>query len=170
MEFYTDLYKRAFSKVKASPEKMQEVIAMTENKRKPRRTARRMLAVAAIAALAVLTAVGASAAQGGYIFTHVTAFMGSPQQMPETQGAKCLIRMENGLGEEVEFLANRVEYNPEANTLKVWENTVDGDEIWVTLPLDESFRQYDSFEEMLRREGAVTGSDPDGSRYEITPE
>ena len=119
-----------------------------------------MLAVAAIAALAVLTAVGASAAPGGNIFTHVTAFMGSPQQMPETQGAKCLIRMENGLGEEVEFLANRVEYNPEANTLKVWEN----------LPLDESFRQYDSFEEMLRREGAVTGSDPDGSRYEITPE
>ena len=42
MEFYTDLYKRAFSKVKASPEKMQEVIAMTENKRKPRRTARQI--------------------------------------------------------------------------------------------------------------------------------
>ena len=168
MEFYTDLYKRAFSKVKASPEKIQEVIAMTEDKRKPRRIVRRLLIAAMISALALLAAVGANAASGGEIFTHVTAFMGSPQKMPDTQGAKCLVRMKNGLGGETEFLANRVEYIPESNTLKVWMNTPDGEEIGLSLQLDESCRQYGSYEEMLRQEGPATGSGPDGSRYEIT--
>lgn len=60
-------YKKMFSRVKASPEKIQEVIAMTE-KRKPGRIVRNLLVAAAIMALAVLTAMGANAASGGELF------------------------------------------------------------------------------------------------------
>lgn len=60
-------YKKMFSRVKASPEKIQEVIDMTEN-RKPRKIVRNLLVTAAIMALAVLTAMGANAASGGELF------------------------------------------------------------------------------------------------------
>ena len=65
-------YKKMFSRVKASPEKIQEVIAMTES-RKPRRIVRNLLVTAAIMALAVLTAMGANAASGGELFTYVVS-------------------------------------------------------------------------------------------------
>ena len=65
-------YKKMFSRVKASPEKIQEVIAMTES-RKPRKIVRNLLVTAAIMALAVLTAMGANAASGGELFTYVVS-------------------------------------------------------------------------------------------------
>lgn len=66
-------YKKMFSRVKASPEKIQEVIDMTETK-KPRRIVRNLLVTAAIMALAVLTAMGANAASGGELFKTVVAY------------------------------------------------------------------------------------------------
>lgn len=60
-------YKRAFSRLKASPEKIQEVINMTENRR-PRKVVRRLLVAAVVMALAMLIAVGANAASGGQLF------------------------------------------------------------------------------------------------------
>ena len=57
MEFDRELYQRTFSRLKASPEKIQEVIHMTEN-RKIKKTARRALAAVAVTALAALTAMG----------------------------------------------------------------------------------------------------------------
>ncbi len=167
MEFYPDVYKRACSKLNAPPDAVKEAIRMTEQKRRPRKAVRNLLVTAAILALAVLAAVGASAAPGGSVFTHVTAFMRSPQQLPETQGKKCLVRMQNEMGDETEFLAERVEYLPESNMLKVWLNTPDGDIMWLGLSLDESCRQYGSYEEMRRQEGAATGVGPDGTQYEV---
>lgn len=67
-------YKKMFSRVKASPEKIQEVIAMTE-KRKPGRVVRNLLVAAAIMALAVLTAMGANAASGGELFSSVVSYV-----------------------------------------------------------------------------------------------
>lgn len=67
-------YKKMFSRVKASPEKIQEVIDMTEN-RKPRRIVRNLLVTAAIMALAVLTAMGANAASGGELFAKIVSYM-----------------------------------------------------------------------------------------------
>lgn len=73
MEFDKELYQRAFSSMKASPEKIQEVICMTEN-RKTKRTARRIFAAIAVTALAALTAMGANAATGGQLFARVVSF------------------------------------------------------------------------------------------------
>lgn len=67
-------YKKMFSRVKASPEKIQEVIDMTET-RKPRRTVRNLLVTAAIMALAVLTAMGANAASGGELFAKIVSYV-----------------------------------------------------------------------------------------------
>lgn len=67
-------YKKMFSRVKASPEKIQEVIAMTENKR-PKRIVQRLLVTAAIMALAALTAMGANAASGGELFARIVSFV-----------------------------------------------------------------------------------------------
>lgn len=67
-------YKKMFSRVKASPEKIQEVIDMTEN-RKPRKIVRNLLVTAAIMALAVLTAMGANAASGGELFAKIVSYM-----------------------------------------------------------------------------------------------
>lgn len=66
-------YKKMFSRVKASPEKIQEVIAMTEQK-KPRKIVRNLLVTAAIMALAVLTAMGANAASGGELFAKIVSY------------------------------------------------------------------------------------------------
>lgn len=67
-------YKKMFSRVKASPEKIQEVIDMTET-RKPRRIVRNLLVTAAIMALAVLTAMGANAASGGELFAKIVSYV-----------------------------------------------------------------------------------------------
>lgn len=67
-------YKKMFSRVKASPEKIQEVIDMTET-RKPRRIVRNLLVTAAIMALAVLTAMGANAASGGELFAQIISYV-----------------------------------------------------------------------------------------------
>lgn len=67
-------YKRIFSRVKASPEKIQEVIDMTET-RKPRRIVRNLLVTAAIMAMAVLTAMGANAASGGELFAKIVSYV-----------------------------------------------------------------------------------------------
>lgn len=67
-------YKKTFSRLKASPEKIQEVIAMTEN-RKPRHIIRNLLVTAAIMALAVLTAMGANAASGGELFARIVSYV-----------------------------------------------------------------------------------------------
>ncbi len=66
-------YKKMFSRVKASPEKIQEVIAMTEQK-KPRKIVRNLLVTAAIMALAVLTVMGANAASGGELFAKIVSY------------------------------------------------------------------------------------------------
>ena len=66
-------YKKIFSRVKASPEKIQEVIAMTEQK-EPRKIVRNLLVTAAIMALAVLTAMGANAASGGELFARIVSY------------------------------------------------------------------------------------------------
>lgn len=171
MEFYPDLYKRACSKLTAPPDAVKEVIRMTEMQKKPRKWTRRMLVAIAVTVLAMLTVVGASAAfGGGDIFTRVTAFMQSPQQMPDTHGGKCLIRMANDMGEETSFVADRVEYIPETNCLKVWFDSVDGDVIWLKLQLDENFRQYGSYQEMLEGEETITGVTDDGETYTINAE
>lgn len=73
MEFKSELYKQAFSRVKPSPEKLQEVIDMTENK-KPRRIVRRFLVTAVIMALAALMAIGANAASGGELLAHIISY------------------------------------------------------------------------------------------------
>ena len=66
-------YKKIFSRVKASPEKIQEVIAMTEQK-EPSKIVRNLLVTAAIMALAVLTAMGANAASGGELFARIVSY------------------------------------------------------------------------------------------------
>lgn len=68
-------YKRAFSRLKASPEKIQEVIDMTENIRKPKRIIRHLLVAAAVVAFAALTAMGANAASGGKLFAQIVSYV-----------------------------------------------------------------------------------------------
>lgn len=68
MEFKPEIYKRACSRLVAPPDKLQEVIEMTEKQRKPKRIVRTLLVAAAMMALAVLGAMGANAASGGELF------------------------------------------------------------------------------------------------------
>ncbi len=157
MEFYPDLYKRAFSRLTASPEKMQEVFRMTENKRKPK-LAKRALVAAAIAVMVVATAIGANAASGGKIFSRVTGLIEYAQTDSVTGSQKCLIRMENDYGEEIEFLAEKVEYYPERGVLRAYFSPVNGGPEWLELDVDREFRQYDSFQEMQAKAGTITGT------------
>ena len=73
MEFRPELYRQAFSRVKPSPEKRQEVIEMTEKKR-PSRIVRRFLVTAVIMAIAALMAMGANAASGGKLFARLVSY------------------------------------------------------------------------------------------------
>ncbi len=75
MEFDKDLYKRACSRLTAPPEKMQEVIAMTEKQNKARKWTRRMLVAIGVTALAVLAAMGANAASGGELFARIVSYV-----------------------------------------------------------------------------------------------
>lgn len=171
MDFYPDLLKRSFSRLKASPEKIQEVIdmaSMTENKRKPK-IVRRMLVAAVLVALAVLTAAGVSAMGGGKVFSRVTAFMGGPGPIPEVVDHKCLVRIENDYGEETSFLANRLEYDRVKGKLKVWMNTAEGEEMWFILEAPDA-KSYGSYAEMMAKEGNITGTTTDGGKFEITAE
>ena len=87
-------YKQAFSKLKASPEKIQEVINMTEAK-KPRKIVRRLLVTAIIMALAVLTAMGANAASGGELFAQIISYVEYTTQ-DGTQVAEMEIKLDDG--------------------------------------------------------------------------
>lgn len=75
MEFKPNLYKRACSRLTAPPKKIQEVIAMTEKQRKPKKIVRGLLVAAAIMALAVLGAMGANAATGGELFARIVSYV-----------------------------------------------------------------------------------------------
>lgn len=91
MEFDRELYQRTFSRLKASPEKIQEVIHMTEN-RKIKKTARRALAAVAVTALAALTAMGANAATGGQLFARMVSFT----QSADGRTAEMVFEVDNG--------------------------------------------------------------------------
>ena len=72
----TWLYKQTFSKLTVSPQILQEVIDMTETKRKPKRFfVRRLLVAALVLALALALAMGANAATGGQLFENVLTFV-----------------------------------------------------------------------------------------------
>lgn len=92
-------YKKMFSRVKASPEKIQEVIDMTET-RKPRRIVRNLLVTAAIMALAVLTAMGANAASGGELFARIVSYVEYTAE-DGTEVAEMQVEIDDGaLGED----------------------------------------------------------------------
>lgn len=72
----TWLYKQTFSKLTVSPQILQEVIDMTETKRKPKRfLVRRLMVAALVLALALALAMGANAATGGQLFENVLTFV-----------------------------------------------------------------------------------------------
>lgn len=75
MEFKPEIYKRACSRLVAPPDKLQEVIEMTEKQRKPKKVVRTLLVAAAIMALAVLGAMGANAASGGELFARIISYV-----------------------------------------------------------------------------------------------
>ena len=91
MEFDRELYQRTFSRLKASPEKIQEVIHMTEN-RKIKKTARRAMDAEAVTALAALTAMGANAATGGQLFARMVSFT----QSADGRTAEMVFEVDNG--------------------------------------------------------------------------
>ncbi len=63
------LYKQTFSKLTVSPQIIQEVIDMTETKRKPKKfILRRLIVAALVMALAFALAMGANAATNGELF------------------------------------------------------------------------------------------------------
>lgn len=71
-----ELFQRTFSKLTASPLILQEVITMTESKKKPKKFILRRLVVAALVlALVFALAMGANAATGGKLFHHVATFL-----------------------------------------------------------------------------------------------
>lgn len=64
-----ELYQRAFSRLKASPELGKEILAMTEKVKRPKRfVARRLIAIATVLALIFALAMGANAATGGELY------------------------------------------------------------------------------------------------------
>lgn len=66
------LYKQTFSKLTVSPQIIQEVIDMTETKRKPKKfILRRLIVAALVMALAFALAMGANAATDGRLFESV---------------------------------------------------------------------------------------------------
>ncbi len=72
----TWLYKQTFSKLVPSPQLIQEVLDMTETKKKPKRFILRRLVVAALVmALAAALAMGANAATGGEFFKGVISIV-----------------------------------------------------------------------------------------------
>lgn len=72
----TWLYKQTFSKLVPSPQLIQEVLDMTETKKKPKRFILRRLVVAALViALAAALAMGANAATGGELFKGVISIV-----------------------------------------------------------------------------------------------
>ena len=69
MEPNHDLYQKTFSRLKASPELKEKLLAVTEQAEKPKKfILRRALVLAAVAALLFALAMGASAAIGGDLF------------------------------------------------------------------------------------------------------
>lgn len=69
MEPNKDLYQIAFSRLQASPELKEKILAATEQTQKPKKLIlRRVLVVAVVAALLFALAMGASAAIGGDLF------------------------------------------------------------------------------------------------------
>lgn len=72
----TWLYKKTFSKLVPSPQLIQEVLDMTETKKRPKKFILRRLVVAAlVVALAAALAMGANAATGGELFKGVASFV-----------------------------------------------------------------------------------------------
>ncbi len=72
----TWLYKQTFSKLVPSPQLIQEVLDMTETKKRPKKFILRRLVVAAlVVALAAALAMGANAATGGELFKGVASFV-----------------------------------------------------------------------------------------------
>ncbi len=72
----TWLYKQTFSKLVPSPQLIQEVLDMTETKKRPKKFILRRLVVAALVmALATALAMGANAATGGELFKGVVSFV-----------------------------------------------------------------------------------------------
>lgn len=70
------LFEQTFSKLTASPRMIQEVINMTETKRRPKKFILRRLVIAALVmALAFALAMGANAASNGELFKSVMTFV-----------------------------------------------------------------------------------------------
>lgn len=74
MEFHTDLYKRTFSKLTASPDQIKEVIEMTENRKPKKFVLRRLVVTASALALVFVLAAAANAASGGALLARVISF------------------------------------------------------------------------------------------------
>lgn len=69
MELNKELYKRTFSRLKLSQNAREELSAMTETTKKPRRKVfRTLLVTAVVMALAVAVAMGANAATNGELY------------------------------------------------------------------------------------------------------
>lgn len=162
MEFNKELYQRALSRVKASPEKIQEVIDMTESKRP--KLARRLLTAALIAALLSLVALGANAAMGGEVFSRVIGFSAAPEK--SDLGQRYLVRMENSFREASDILAKRLEYDPSAGLLKIWLDDIHGEEVWVALAVGKNVKAYSSFAEM-EADTPITGTTEDGQEFTV---
>ena len=165
MEFDRELYRRAFSRVKASPEMLRnlpEVTDMTEKKRPW--LGRKLLIAAVITALMALAALGANAAMGGEAFSRVIGF--SPAHTEAAPGQNYMVRMENGFGKTVEFLAKRLEYDPKAGVLTVWMDTPEGEEVRLGLTVGKNMKAYSSFEEM-DADRPITGTTEDGQEFSV---
>lgn len=87
MEPSKDLFQRTFSRLRSSPELRKELIAMTEQTRKPKKfILRRLVAVAAVMALICALAMGANAASGGELYDSTLGRLVATLRLEEGDG------------------------------------------------------------------------------------
>ena len=98
MEFHADLYKRAFSKLTASPDQMKEVILMTEKKRPKRFIFRRVVVTAAVLALTFALAAAANAATGGALLGRVIYYASYMRDGQHVGEITVEVNDDNGVG------------------------------------------------------------------------
>lgn len=163
MEFNKELYQRAFSRVKASPEKIQEVIDMTENRR-TKRIARKMLVAVAVTALAVLTAMGANAATGGQLFARIVSYTESA----DGSTAEMVIEIDDGAeggGQVQEFTLYEAGDDGKA-TMQYWDEN--GKEVRQEIDLDQVPSAQPPVLRLNGKKAAVTSAELDQGKGTAT--
>lgn len=156
MEFNKELYQRALSRVKASPEKIQEVIDMTEN-RGTKRIARKLLVAVAVTALAVLTAMGANAATGGQLFARIVSYTESA----DGSTAEMMVEIDDGAlesGQVQDFTLYEAGDDGKATLTYRDEN---GKEVRQEIDLDQVPSARPPILRLNGKEAAVTGAELD---------